>query len=110
MTRRVSVDVEAIQLGDDLLFTVTGGKAHIGATACAGEGKSGWIREVTELPGHKEGELALELAELAARRLGTIVSVVAGIHIPNATKDEIRLAVEDARARFEEVVRRLEQE
>lgn len=105
--RRVKVDVQTIRLGEDLLFTVTGGKAHIGATATAGQGKFGWLREVSELPGHKEGELALQLAEQAAQQLNTIVTVVAGIHIPNATKEEIKLAVEDARVQFEEALSRL---
>ena len=108
MGRSANVVVDTVRIGEDWLFVVTGGKAHIGATATVGEGKYGAIRELTELPGHKEGELALALAERAAERLQAIVSVVAGIHIPHATKEEILQAVEDAYTAFEQKLSEVE--
>ncbi|MNC61232.1 hypothetical protein D3C75_1111630 [compost metagenome] len=52
------------------------------------------------LPGHKEAELARELADTACRRLGKTVTVVAGIHIDHATPAEIRAMVAETRALF----------
>ena len=104
MSRRVDIQVVEARVGENFLFTVTGGKAHIGAIATAGRIKTEWFSETMELPGHKEGPLATVLAEYASEQLHAVVSVVVGIHLPNATKEEIVLAVEDAEHRFKQVL------
>lgn len=93
--------VRTIEAGGDYVVLVTGGQAHIGATAVAYPAEDGGTHtEVIGLPGHKEAELARELAELACSRLGQAVTVVAGIHIDNATLAEIRAMVAETRALF----------
>lgn len=84
------INIHTIHLGDDYLICVTGGRAHIGAVVTA-------YREQTEvriqsqvIPGHLEAELAAQVATRACTLLGATITVVMGIHIDNATKEEIR--------------------
>jgi gallate decarboxylase subunit D len=89
--------IRTIRAGRDYVWLVTGGVAHIGASAVAyWEGQE--VRtDIISVPSHKEAALAGELAELACRRLGSTVTVVAGIHIDDASKDEILAIVEHVR-------------
>ncbi|HZG17618.1 MAG TPA: hypothetical protein VE710_21760 [Candidatus Bathyarchaeia archaeon] len=84
------ININTIHLGGDYLICVTGGSAHIGAVVTA-------YREQTEIriqkqviPGHHEAELAAQIATRACTMLGGTITVVMGIHIDNATKEEIR--------------------
>ncbi len=52
---------------------------------------------VTELPGHREGPLAGECAEILGRASGRTVVAVAGIHQDNASREEIAAIVANAR-------------
>lgn len=109
MKRLSIVQIQVVPMGRDIAFSVTGGDAHIGAvaTAYADSGDSGvrGVRvELQELPGHREGELAAELAGKAARRLGTTVTVLAGIHVNRPTRDEITAVVAEARLKMEDAI------
>jgi gallate decarboxylase subunit D len=101
-----SIFAEGTRLGRDFLFTVTGGEAHIGAVSTAYFTGGDWIVVTQELPGHKEGPLSARLALTGARTLNATVTVVAGIHIPQASKEDIAQAVEQSEVRFEEELRR----
>ncbi|KZE80797.1 hypothetical protein AV654_10590 [Paenibacillus elgii] len=83
------IRIDSYRAGDDYVFLITGGEAHVGAVACAflHEGK---VRtETISVPGHREGELVKELAESAASKLGHRAVVIMGIHIDHATKQDI---------------------
>jgi gallate decarboxylase subunit D len=95
------ITVRTIEAGADYVLLVTGGQAHIGATAVSYPAEGGVHTEVIGLPGHKEAELARELADLACSRLGKAVTVVAGIHIDHATLPEIRAMVVETKALFQ---------
>ena len=94
---RIAIRVSA--MGGDLVFLVGGGTAHVGACAMASAGEAGRPPHaaVHALPGHREGELAAELAELAAASLGRTSAVVAGIHLDRPDRADIEAAVEEAR-------------
>ncbi|MDF2937866.1 MAG: hypothetical protein K0Q90_3239 [Paenibacillaceae bacterium] len=95
------LSVRTIAAGEDYVLLVTGGQAHIGAAAVAYPSEDGGARtQVIGLPGHKEEELARELADAACSRLGKAVTVIAGIHIDHATPAEIRTMVAETRALF----------
>lgn len=101
-----NIQIRQSKVGKDLTFLITGGEPHIGGVATAF-----WVDDkiqvtVTELPHHKEGELAKECAETAARELGITVSVIMGIHIDNATKKEIEDIVQYVRKEMKEEVRK----
>lgn len=100
------VEIRAYEMGKDVVFLVTGGTAHIGAMATA------WVSSETPpvhsyslaLPGHREGVLAVELAEMASLSLNRTVAVLAGIHLESPTKQEIEAIVEQARSRMKETL------
>ena len=76
--------------GGDCLVSVTGGDApHIGAAALCADGE---IRRL-DRNGHREGELAAELAERAASELGCCVCAVCGIHFDGISRAEIASVV-----------------
>lgn len=105
--RPAAVEIRSERMVRDLVFLVTGGTAHIGAAATATWTEDGRVRtDVIALPGHREGELAAELATIAARSLGVTVAVLAGIHLDRTSKREIEQVLDRTRERW---VRMLEQ-
>lgn len=91
------LSVRTIPAGRDYVWLVTGGVEHIGAVAVSYWKDAEVITELQTVPTHKEGELAQELSEMACRRLKSTVTVVAGIHIDQASRDEIVYIVEEVR-------------
>ncbi|GLI09037.1 hypothetical protein YDYSG_50690 [Paenibacillus tyrfis] len=83
------IRIDSYRAGDDYVFLVTGGAAHVGAVACAYRHEGGIRSEKISVPGHREGELVQELAESAASKLGHRAVVIMGIHIDHATKQDI---------------------
>ena len=70
LVRGKEIVLNARRQGGDCLVSVTGGDApHIGAAALCADGE---IRRL-DRNGHREGELAAELAERAASKLGCCV-------------------------------------
>ena len=99
------IEVQTFNMGRDAVFLVTGGTAHIGAVATAYKSESGFIRVNTQsLPGHREGELAAELAKTASHMLDRTVVVLVGIHLEQPSKQDIAHIVEEARRRMMEVL------
>jgi gallate decarboxylase subunit D len=83
--------------GKDVIVTITGGVAHVGAVAIGQARPS--LRDPTSLSasssvycvvGHKEDMLAKRAADRLAARLGSTVVVVAGIHWDALTADDIQ--------------------
>lgn len=91
---RINIELKAAEIGEDLLVTITGGKAHIGATAlgtnCGGLASS----SVITTPGHRDDRVAKTAAEKLAKALGRNVTVVSGIHYDHITKEEIDKALQ----------------
>ncbi len=90
--------VEALlhRLGEDYLFTIWGGKAHIGAVAMAQPRKS--LRDPNKTSatasvfcyiGHKEDELVKHISELMSAQLNAKVVVLAGLHWDNLKPKDI---------------------
>jgi hypothetical protein len=86
-------------MGRDVVLLVSGGTAHIGAvaTACLAADRTVTIDTLT-LPGHREGELAAELAMTASLSLGRTIAVLVGIHLDRPSKQQIEDVVADARS------------
>lgn len=92
------ITIRTIRAGRDYVWLVTGGEAHVGASAVAYWDGREARAEHCAVPGHKEAGLAVELAEMVCRELRATVAVTAGIHIDNATRGEIEAIVETVRA------------
>ncbi|WEK56018.1 MAG: hypothetical protein P0Y55_08210 [Candidatus Cohnella colombiensis] len=94
-------------MGHDIVFLVTGGTAHIGSIATAYVGGDGGVyTDVLTLPGHREGELAVDLAKMAAHSLGRTVAVLVGIHLEQPSRQDIEDIVAEAKRKMKD---RLEQ-
>jgi len=102
---RLDLELACVALGRDLMVALSGGtRPHIGAVALAqsrpslepGGGRSA-TASVLALLGHKEDELARELALDLAARLGATVTVACGIHLDGILPGELRDAADLAR-------------
>lgn len=95
---RSGVRLAAVESGRDLIVAIFGGQApHVGSVAVAVPRPS--LRDpavtsatasVITLVRHKDDELAEPIAEFLARELGRVVVLSVGIHVDQATPDDIQ--------------------
>lgn len=91
------IQIRSYMMGQDVVFMVTGGTAHFGAAATAYVSDDRIISTAAlSLPGHREEELAVELAKLAARVLNCTVAVLVGIHLEQPSLQDIISIVAEA--------------
>ena len=100
---RTRVKLEVKNQGRDILLLVTGGEAHVGAVAVWDSRIKNGQAAVTELPGHREGPLAMECAEILGCAWGRTVAAVVGIHQDKATREEIAAIVANVRQGVQEL-------
>jgi hypothetical protein len=90
---RYEIELRVYPIGSERLFVITSAKeGHIGAVT---------IREKTGLQsigrqGHRDDVVSERVAEMLHAGLGEDITVVCGIHIDHATKEEIALLVANA--------------
>lgn len=95
---RITVRMRSIRMGRDLCIAIYGGdREHIGAVALAlsrpsldDPGRVSATASVLAAGGHKEDLLARRVALELAAGLDAAVSVSCGIHLDNASSEEIR--------------------
>jgi len=101
-----SVKLTARLLGGDFVVFVYNKNAHIGAVA-VGEydlsNKRASTSVITRL-GHKEDIVAQKAAYLISNYTKKAVCVVAGMHIDNITRDEIKQLVENSHKLVEDFI------
>lgn len=100
---RYKIYILALITCEGISITITGGeKPHVGGTVLSVPRKSGagdhmscdtWICPV---PGHKDTEIAVKVAETVCRGTGQTVGVIAGIHINKAQQRELEILVDNA--------------
>ena len=96
------VEVQYQTVGQDLQVLITAGKAHVGAVALAvpcpvnAEGVTASVSVMT-VPGHRDNIVAENAALSLCKALSRPVSVTAGLHIDQATQDEIMALVNNAK-------------
>ncbi|WP_134701287.1 hypothetical protein [Ammoniphilus sp. YIM 78166] len=103
-TSKYNIQIKRLQLGHDRVYLIYGGQAHIGAVVTAYFHHGEVQTQLQALPGHREDQLALELAEYAASQLKVTVTVVMGIHFDRATKEMIQEIVEEVRGLMHEEI------
>lgn len=105
--------LRGLSMGEDAVFLLTGGAAHVGAVAAASvaagepEGRrqgEAQLLHTYALPGHREGPLAADLAAMAASSLGCTVVVLAGIHLDRPTREEIEDVVRASKQAMRELL------
>lgn len=84
------------KIGDDLIYFLGGGeKSHIGCVVVCEPNKK---TKITKFQGHYDHIVLKPIAEAACKKYKTKVVAIGGIHIDNATKEDINILVENSRA------------
>ena len=98
---RIALRLTAERLGADLAVTLAGGdRPHVGAVAVSQpRADAGATTSVVAILGHREDDLARQLAARLAAATRGVVSVTCGIHVDRITPEEI----EDVRRMGEEL-------
>ena len=82
-------------IGDDIVFFLGGGeRSHIGGVVIAEPGKK--IKAI-RLTGHYDDIVLQPIAEAACKKYKKKVVAIGGVHVDNATKEEINLLVENCK-------------
>ena len=89
------------RIGDDLVVFLGGGeRSHVGGVVIAEPGKK--VKAV-RLTGHYDDIVLKPIAETACKKYKTKVVAVGGVHVDNATNEEIDLLVENCRRLLSEI-------
>ena len=92
---KYKVFLEKHELDDDLIFVLGGGeKSHIGGMVFCEPGKK---PVVVRLENHYDHIVLEPIAEEACKKYNKRVVAVGGVHIDNASKDEIDILVSNCR-------------
>ena len=87
------VQLEKQMIGDHLLLILEGGeKPHIGSVVTCEPGKDAIL---VSLGTHKDYIVLKPIAETACKKYNTTVVAVGGIHIDNATREDIDLIIKN---------------
>ena len=88
---KYKVWLEEKKIGNDLIYFLGGGEeSHIGGIVFFEPNKE---PQIIRLEGHYDDVVLKPIAEAACKKYKTKVVVVGGIHIDNATKQEIEILV-----------------
>ncbi len=92
------------RMGEDLVVTLEGGRAHVGAIgiaqprpSLADPNRMSATSSVYTFPGHKEDDIVKTMAQELAGSLECRVVVIAGLHWDSITPEGIREVVEMCR-------------
>ncbi|WHX47106.1 hypothetical protein QNH46_13055 [Paenibacillus woosongensis] len=89
MERFADIVLQEMAVGKDILFIVSGGERHIGASSTAYWNEGQIHVQTCAVPGHKEHVLSEGLAMRAAEMLRRTVTLVMGIHYDQLSREEI---------------------
>jgi len=90
---KYTVWLRRYEIGEDLVFLLGGGeRSHVGGVVIAEPGKK--IQSI-RLSGHYDDIVLRPIAETACEKYKTKVIAVGGVHVDNATKEEINLLIKN---------------
>ena len=112
---KYKVKLVAIKSGEDLTVIISGGeKPHIGAIAVSiprpslkDSNKVSASTSVFTLTGHKEDELSKQTAENITKITKKITVVIVGLHIENATFQDIEYLIQNTQKVVDKLRRKL---
>jgi hypothetical protein len=93
-------------VGKDLLVTLVGGKAHVGAVAL-GDFQRRSYASVLAVPNHRDDIIAKEAALRLSKELRQTCVVVVGIHVYDASEGQIAEIVDASFSLVNELVEAL---
>ena len=92
---KYKVFLEKHILDEDIIYILGGGeKSHIGGVVVCEPGKK---PEIIKLEGHYDCIVLQPIAEEACKKFNRKIVVVGGIHVDNASKEEIDILVKNCR-------------
>jgi len=92
---KYKVWLEQKKIDDDLIYILGGGeKSHIGGVVICEPGKP---TNVIRLEGHYDDIVLQPIAEKACGKYKTTVVALGGVHVDNATEEEINTLVENCK-------------
>jgi hypothetical protein len=92
---KYKVFIKKIKNGDDLIYILGGGElSHIGGIAICEPGKK---TQSIRLEGHYDDMVLTPIAEAACKKYNTKVVAVGGVHVDNASKQEIEILVKNCK-------------
>ena len=93
---RYTVTLESHKIGKDRLVIITGGEEeHIGSATLIEE--KGHLQTISK-KGHKDHIVSERMANIIYDKIGKDLLVVCGIHIDDASKEEIDILMDNAQA------------
>ena len=93
---RYTVTLESHKIGKDRLVIITGGEEeHIGSATLIEE--KGHLQTISK-KGHKDHIVSERMANIIYDKIGKDLLVVCGIHIDDASKEEIDILVDNTQA------------
>jgi len=117
MSGRIKIELACISMGKDLCVVISGGELpHLGAMAVAqvraslaDPAKLSSSTSVITIVGHKEDALAKEVADNLAVQLNKNVVSCCGIHIDDATSDEIHIVADMVKKMIQVLITQLKE-
>lgn len=104
-TGRLKVWAEVVPAGDDIVVFIGGGeRPHLGSFSFCDASHASFC---ASLPGHKDYIVSAKAATTLSEGLGRTCAVVAGIHVDNATKQEIELLLENSNKCIDLLIRKM---
>ena len=92
---KYKVFLEEKKIDEDIIFILGGGeRSHIGGVVICEPGKKS---QVIRLEGHYDDIVLKPIAEAACKKYKTKVVSVGGVHIDDASKEEIDLLVKNCK-------------
>jgi gallate decarboxylase subunit D len=98
--------VDAARVGKDLLVTLVGGKAHVGAVALGGFHRRSYA-SVLAVPNHRDDIIAKEAALRISKELRQSCVVVVGIHVHDASEGQVAEIVDASFSLVNELIEAL---
>ena len=93
---KYKVWLEQKKVGKDLVYFLGGGeKPHIGSIIVCEPGKK---TKIIKFQGHYDYIVLKPIAEVACKKYKTKVLVLGGVHVDNATEEEINILVKNCNA------------
>ena len=94
-SKSLKVFLEKMELGQDIIYVLGGGeRSHIGGIVVCEPGKK--AIDIC-LEGHYDDIVLKPIAEEASKKYKTKVVVVGGVHVDNASKEEIEILVRNCK-------------
>ena len=92
---KYKVWLEEKKIGDDILYILGGGeRTHIGGMVVCEPDKE---PQVIRLEGHYDDIVLMPICKAACKKYNTKVVAVGGIHVDNASQEEIDILVENCK-------------